>query len=296
MGSPFIKPQLASFAPTPPTGPGWLFERKYDGHRLQIHLDGGTVIAFTRNGHDVTAKIKSLLPALRSLAHRKMVLDGELCAWSEDDTTDLSALAATLHHDGPFRFFAFDLLNLDGESLHEWPLVQRKALLADIFNAVPSNQICVVPFQLKDGALLFNKMASRGHEGIIAKQADGIYRPGLRTSEWKKIKVFQRVLCTVVGWQPDKTNGFVKSLILAIPRNSSLSYCGRVGTGFSIAERHLLHTRLQGMECSTPALALPSKMNAGVRWCRPHLMATIQAAEFSNRGILRIPSYIGVVD
>lgn len=131
IGHSFISPQLASFASKPPMTPGWLFERKYDGYRLQIHIDNGTVRAFSRNGHDVTAKIQTLIPALSFLGQKSLVLDGELCARSEDGTTDIGVLAASFHHGGPFRFYAYDLLSLNGTPLLDRPLLERKALLAN---------------------------------------------------------------------------------------------------------------------------------------------------------------------
>ncbi|WP_354036574.1 hypothetical protein [Bradyrhizobium sp. S3.2.6] len=35
-----------------PSGGDWIHEIKYDGYRIQLHLDGDTHKAFTRNGHD----------------------------------------------------------------------------------------------------------------------------------------------------------------------------------------------------------------------------------------------------
>jgi bifunctional non-homologous end joining protein LigD len=55
----FIKPELPTLVPEPPTGEGWIHEIKYDGYRtlLVIYrtllvIDRGMVRAFTRNGND----------------------------------------------------------------------------------------------------------------------------------------------------------------------------------------------------------------------------------------------------
>jgi bifunctional non-homologous end joining protein LigD len=48
----FIKSQLATLKSKAPTGNQWLHEIKYDGYRLQIHLNGGRRKAYTRNGLD----------------------------------------------------------------------------------------------------------------------------------------------------------------------------------------------------------------------------------------------------
>jgi bifunctional non-homologous end joining protein LigD len=50
----FIKPELPTRVPEPPTGAGWFHEIKYDGYRTLIVIDRGQVRAFTRNGNDWT--------------------------------------------------------------------------------------------------------------------------------------------------------------------------------------------------------------------------------------------------
>jgi bifunctional non-homologous end joining protein LigD len=37
----FIKPQLATLKSKAPVGPHWLHEIKFDGYRIQIHLNKG---------------------------------------------------------------------------------------------------------------------------------------------------------------------------------------------------------------------------------------------------------------
>jgi ATP-dependent DNA ligase len=46
----FIKPQLATLKTKAPKGDRWLHEIKYDGYRIQIHLNRGKKKVFTRNG------------------------------------------------------------------------------------------------------------------------------------------------------------------------------------------------------------------------------------------------------
>jgi bifunctional non-homologous end joining protein LigD len=48
----FIPPQLASLRTKPPSGEHWLHEIKYDGYRIQIHLNKGRVTSYTRKGLD----------------------------------------------------------------------------------------------------------------------------------------------------------------------------------------------------------------------------------------------------
>jgi ATP-dependent DNA ligase len=52
----FIKPQLATLKTKAPSGAQWLHEIKYDGYRVQVHLNGGRKRVFTRNGLDWTKR------------------------------------------------------------------------------------------------------------------------------------------------------------------------------------------------------------------------------------------------
>jgi bifunctional non-homologous end joining protein LigD len=43
---------VISYRLVAPAGDQWIHEIKYDGYRIQIHIDQGKKRAFTRNGHD----------------------------------------------------------------------------------------------------------------------------------------------------------------------------------------------------------------------------------------------------
>jgi len=74
----FILPQLATLKSRPPTGSKWLHEIKYDGYRLQIHLNKGARI-YTRNGHDWTNRFPLIagafdIPVQRAVRDREAVV------------------------------------------------------------------------------------------------------------------------------------------------------------------------------------------------------------------------------
>ena len=51
----FIKPQLATLKAKAPSGDQWLHEIKFDGYRVQVHLNKGKKLVFTRTGLDWTS-------------------------------------------------------------------------------------------------------------------------------------------------------------------------------------------------------------------------------------------------
>ena len=60
----FIKPQLATLKTKAPQGDQWLHEIKYDGYRVQVHLNSGRKKVFTRNGLDWTKRFTEIAGAL----------------------------------------------------------------------------------------------------------------------------------------------------------------------------------------------------------------------------------------
>jgi bifunctional non-homologous end joining protein LigD len=71
----FVPPQLASLRSKPPAGDNWLHEIKYDGYRLQIHLDKGKVTIRTH-----WTKRFSAIAAAFDMPIDRAIFDGEVVA------------------------------------------------------------------------------------------------------------------------------------------------------------------------------------------------------------------------
>ena len=83
----FIKPQLATLKMKAPSGEAWIHEIKYDGYRVQIHLDRGKVKVFTRNGHDWTNRFSAIAKAFDLKS--QSIFDGEVVVVHEGRTNFL---------------------------------------------------------------------------------------------------------------------------------------------------------------------------------------------------------------
>lgn len=90
----FVPPQLASLRSKPPAGDNWLHEIKYDGYRLQIHLDKGRVTIRTRTGLDWTKRFSAIAAAF-DIPVDRAIFDGEVVA-VKDGRTNFSELQAAL--------------------------------------------------------------------------------------------------------------------------------------------------------------------------------------------------------
>jgi hypothetical protein len=81
----------------------------------------------------------------------------------------------------------FEVLWVDGERLTHRPLFERKAILADLALDGPAWR--EAPGQVGGGRGLLAACEELRLEGVVAKRLDSIYRPGARTTLWRKKEV-----------------------------------------------------------------------------------------------------------
>ena len=81
----FIKPQLATLKSKAPKGDQWLHEIKYDGYRVQVHLNRGRKKVFTRYGLDWTKRFTEIAGALAIPG--EAIIDGEVVVVHEGRTS-----------------------------------------------------------------------------------------------------------------------------------------------------------------------------------------------------------------
>src|ERR1700749_333752 len=72
----FIKPQLATLKANAPKGDQWLHEIKFDGYRVQVHLNKGKRKVYSPNGLDWTKRFSVIAGALD--IPRQAIVDGEV--------------------------------------------------------------------------------------------------------------------------------------------------------------------------------------------------------------------------
>ncbi|MFD2816322.1 hypothetical protein ACFSYD_21015 [Paracoccus aerius] len=176
----FVEPALATLKPSPPTGPEWLHEVKFDGYRLQARLEGTEVRLLTRSGLDWTDRFGPDIPdALRALPAQQALIDGELVVRSGAGASDFSALQADLSagRNDRFVFYVFDLLYLDGQDLRDVPLIERKGILEDLVGPEPGRVRFSAHFG-ETGSMVLRHACRLSLEGIISKEADAPYRSG----------------------------------------------------------------------------------------------------------------------
>ena len=128
----FIKPQLATLKAKAPKGAGWLHEIKYDGYRVQVHVNAGKRKVYTRNGLDWTKRFSQIAGALDISG--QAIIDGEVVVVHEG-RTNFSELQAELAAGRQDRlvYYAFDLIWRDSD-LRNLPQIERKQMLRDLID------------------------------------------------------------------------------------------------------------------------------------------------------------------
>ena len=287
--------QLCTLTDDIPEGSDWLFEMKFDGYRAQVAISGSEVVVYTRNGHDWTRQFKVILPPLQALTKGSALIDGEIVAIDSQGRTNFSMLKTGIAAGMPLKFYAFDLLELNGDDLSNRPLLQRKEQLEFLLGArEPGDSLQFSGHIVDRGKKVFDAMCEGGHEGVIAKRADSRY-VGDRTASWLKIKCTKRQEFVVGGYRPSDTGRGMASLILGTYENGKLVYRGRVGTGFTQAMRDTILAQLEKRRLDKPAFAsVPRDIARRARWVKPELVAEVTYAEVTPDGSLRHPSFKGM--
>jgi len=292
------RPMLASVEQRVPHAEGWSFEVKFDGYRAVAYIRGGECRLVSRNDNDLTGRFPEIAKALvKAVKSPNAVVDGEVCRIDPTGRTSFSELQQGT---GPLVYYAFDLLELDGDPLVELPLHERKARLRELLD----KRVKSVAFSedFDDGDALFEVAQENRFEGIIAKRVDSTYKSGRRTRDWLKIKTENNEEFVVAGYTrgAGRRAGTFGALVLAVNEGAELRYVGNVGTGFDDAEIRKLLKLLKPLHRDTTPFPTAPKMprvrKGDVQWVEPRLVAQVRFGEWTHDGHLRHPAYLGIRD
>lgn len=295
-----LKPQLATLVDAVPGDEGWVYELKYDGIRLLSRVDGDDVRCISRNGLDWTHKVRPIVDALAGLNLRGAWLDGELIVSDPNGRSDFSLLQHMLEQKrlGELQLCLFDVLYLDGEDLRDLPLSKRKARLdAALANLPPRGPLRLADQIQSNSAQLLNQVCNQQLEGLIAKRVDSPYR-GARSPDWLKIKCRREQEFVVGGaaYIASRGTGEWSSLLVGVKGRDRVKYCGRVGGGFSAAERREWQQRIDKFERKTSPFDREPEKRPGEKWIwmKPELVIQVAFQDWTVDGILRQPRYLGL--
>jgi len=201
-------------------------EPKYDGFRVQVHLDksrkqaadnegveqpalaglvgvekGSWVRIFSRNLENTTPMFPEIAAAAQKLAAKSLIFEGEAIAYNPD-TEEFEPFQETAKRkrkygikekavELPLKVFAFDLLYLDGRDLTREPYETRRRALEKLVSGHEDTIILAeerVFTNAKELEKFFLEEIEHGLEGIMTKRLDGVYQAGVRNFNWVKLK------------------------------------------------------------------------------------------------------------
>ncbi len=286
-----LTPMLATLVDDVPGGDDWVHEIKYDGYRMLCRVERGKARIFSRNGKDWTSQLRPIAEAAQRLNVKQAWLDGEVAAVDAEGHTSFQVLQNALSDPNrkPLTCFVFDLLYLDGHDLRQAALTERKRLLQQVLEGADPALRYSADVQ-GSGAEFLKEACRLGLEGAISKRADSLYRAGVRTREWVKVKCGKRQEMVIGGFtDPQRSRRGFGALLLGVYESGELRYSGKVGTGFDDKTLTKLRSMLDKLEQSSSPFANPPRgfEAKAAHWVKPQLVAEIAFTEWSNDGALR---------
>ena len=223
-----IEPMLAKAVPAVPEGDDLSYEPKWDGFRAIVYIDGDSVEIGSRGSKWLTRYFPELVAEFRTqLAHR-CILDGEIVVRQGAhgaERLDWEALSQRIHPaesriaklavETPAAFVAFDLLELDGESMRDWPFNERRSALEAVFQSLkPPLHLTRTSRDVEVARRWLVEFEGAGLDGVVSKPLSGKYAPGKRAMF--KTKHARTADAVVTGYRVHKSGQGVGSLLLGL--------------------------------------------------------------------------------
>lgn len=270
----------------------YIFEPKLDGTRCIAEINE-EVNLFNRREKNIRKRYPFICQELKK--YKGMVFDGEIVCYNKEGIPDFYLLQKREHIDNEFiieikaklipaTYVIFDILEIDGKSLIEKPLEERKEILNDLFEKSAHLELI---FSTPNGEALWKEIIKRDMEGVIAKKLGSKYYPGERRKEWLKIKNTKTIDVVIVGYTQEIRE--ISALAMALWKDSKLYYIGKVGTGF---DEELMNYMLKKFEkVDSPPVVNPENAPENVIWVKPKFVAEVEYLEITKDNELRAPAF-----
>lgn len=285
-----LQPMLAESSEDIFNDPKWIYELKWDGYRVLAHISEKGILLQSRTGINLNQKFPELAKELEGVAHQA-ILDGEVTVLDKNGVSRFGELQNWPDTQGTLRYYVFDMLYLNGHSMLNLPLLDRKSLISDVIEGLSLTQYCDHIEGM--GTALFKKATDEGMEGIMAKAADSNYMPGARTEKWLKVKSVESEEALICGFTDSVGGGAAfGSLILGKREQDKLHYIGNCGSGFSEVRRASLLNLFEPYRSEEnpfgKKLALKGRKP---NWMVPGLKCEVNYSERTKNGLLRHPIF-----
>ena len=287
-----------------PAGDDWLYEIKWDGYRAFAVKHGRSVRLLSLKNKNLSGDFPAVVKAVRGLAADTVLIDGEIVAVDKRGCPSFQMLQnrASLGRDWQIVYYAFDLLEFEGEDWKARPLTERKKRLQQLLSYSEVRYNAELP---GSPAQVVRTVKKAGLEGVIAKRRNSVYRASAGTNNWLKLKLERSQEFVVGGYNPDA--GSFQSILVGYYETGNLMFAGKVRQGFNPALRSTLLNKLKPLltsRCPFHNLPISKKSHFGegitvddmnkLRWLKPKLVAQVRFTEWTSYGLLRHATFVGL--
>ncbi|SFE42079.1 DNA ligase-1 [Bacillus sp. OV194] len=276
----FINPMLLHKS-EPFSDPKWIFEPKMDGIRLLFSKIKNNVQLYTRHNHNVTERFPELL---KIPVHNDVILDGELiCYDPEQNKVDFERCMERFMTRRPQKrqqlevhYVVFDILHYDGMDVRHLPLIKRKEILDSVIE--DTGYISKIKYVPNEGERYFEAIKQMDLEGMVAKRKDSPYE-SKRSAKWLKVINWKYVDVYITGFKK-KELGWLCS----VKEEDRLKSVGILDLGTTPESREAFYR---------VAKSIRIEENEDVVFLEPKIQAKVKIRNWTRKGMLRSPSFVG---
>jgi len=279
---------------------GYFFEPKLDGTRAICYIDS-SIRFINRRNRNMTYRYPEF-GFRKCIKAKSCVLDGEIVVYNEKGVPDFHLLQTREQLESrlmiktravqmPATYVVFDVLEVDGKQIIEKTLAERKKVLVELVDESKAENIEVI-FFTKAGRKLWKELQKKKAEGMIAKNPESTYQPGVRSWDWIKIKNLKTIDCAIVGYTSEIRR--ISALVLACwnPAKRKWQYLGRVAAGLSDELIDWLYPRFKRLEKKQPVVSYRGSKE--IHWIKPEFIAEVKFLELTKDNQLRAPALIRI--
>jgi len=294
-------------------------EPKLDGTRLQVHYrwrspgvsienHSRCVQIFTRNLENVTPMFPDIVEGVKKeVKAKEAILDGEAIGF-DPKTGKFLPFQETIKRkrkyeidqkakEIPLKYFVFDILYKDGESLLNLPLEKRRKILEETLPKT-NERIVLTPQIITQTAdelrRFYDEQVAKGLEGAVVKKWQAAYEPGRRGYTWVKFKAEKKgkrggrladtLDCVVMGYYKGKGKRAAFGIgaflvgVRELENSDRFLTISKIGTGLTDEQWKELKVKSEKLKVKNqPKEYKVDKNLVPDVWCQPQLVVEIEA-------------------
>ncbi len=280
-------------------------EYKYDGERVQVHLEGSNIDLYSRRLKSISVQYPDVVQTIaKTITVENAIFEGEIVAMDAfyEKMMPFQVLSTRRRkydiretvEQVPVCLYCFDLLYLNGENYMDKPLLERRKALELIIPEKDSIQCGeqTLVHNTKEMVAYFEKARGDGAEGVICKSIgeNSVYQAGNRGFLWIKLKALEgakmldSIDVVVIGasWGKGKRKGYLSTIYGAVyhKKRDVFQFLTRIGSGFSEEDLEVFTEALRPLELKKKPMDVKCRDEPDI-WIQPQIVIEIIGDELT---------------